>query len=149
MVNNLYKFTLIVLGMTICCPYVFSSCDFKMEKIQYFHQNNTAYKINLNISEVCSNNALQKRNMKQIEMNIFKNDRKVATFDFSDGLWMPTQSKFLLRRKNFFSDGCFKGFKNLTLNLKNNFLNSIDGLFLNLESGNSLKINCQELKKSS
>jgi hypothetical protein len=116
-----------------------------MNNIQYFHQTNSLFQINLNISEVCSRNALQKRQVKKIELNIFKNDKKLASFNFNDGLWMPTKSKFLLRRKTPFSDGCFKGFKNLTLNLKSNFINSIDGLFFNLESGNSLNLHCQEL----
>ncbi len=101
--------------------------------------------MNLQIANVCSTNAVYKRKIEKIKLSIYKSNKKIATFNFNDGLWMPSQSKFFLRRELAFTNGCLKGSKAITLNLAKNFLNSTDGLYFNLNSGNKIKINCPEL----
>lgn len=143
----LYKFIFLTIWATLCCPFSLASCDLKINNASYFFNNGASYKVNMNVVEACSSNIVYKRNITKIEMNIFKDDKKLLSYTFSNGLWMPSQSKFYFKFSEPLTHGCFKGAKTLMLNLKSNVINSINGHYFNLFSGDSLNINCSELNQ--
>ena len=140
-----YKTFFIVIWATFSCPFAIASCDLKMSGVKYFFNNGSLYKVNMNISELCSSNIIYKRNLKKVEVNIFKNNEKLLSYHFDKGLWMPSQSKFFFKFNEPLKNGCFKGAKSLTINLKSNFINSINGHYFNLSSGKSHNIDCNQL----
>lgn len=146
--KKIWYYSIIIIGVTICCPLSIASCEFNIKNIQYYHQSLTPYKINLNITDVCSSNIKKKRIIRNIEMNIYKDAKKISTLLFNQGLWMPSQKKFFLKFDKHKKSNCFKNASSLTINLKSNIINSTIGHFFNLENGNSLKIYCNELNKS-
>lgn len=119
-----------------------------MSNIQYFYEDDSLFKISMNIKEVCSANAIYKRSIKDIEMIIFSKNKKLISIHFDEGFWMPSQSKFFLRSNKTMVEGCFGGTNSLTVNLKTNVVNSIKGHYLNLESGKKHKMNCNSLDKT-
>lgn len=140
---------LAVIWATISCPLTFATtCDFKMTKLKFYYQGNAKYKVNLNIREACSVNAIYKRSVRDIELNIYSHHKKLITMFFDDGFWMPSQSKFLLKTKRPFTKGCFIDSDSIMINLKSNVINSFKGHYFNLNSGQKLKVNCQSLNNT-
>ena len=43
-------------------------------------------------------------------------------FEFDEGYWLPGNSKFVLKRKEAFKAGCFKGTKKIQVDLTQNYL---------------------------
>jgi len=143
MMNKFFSRKLIIaIGTTISCPFAFSNCELQMRNIDYFHQSGSKYKIRLLIEEACSENIIYKRKIKNITLELFNEKHKIQTFFFNEGHWLPTHSRFHLKTNTSFMKGCFKGSKNITLNLQDNILNSTSGLYLNLKTGEHLKLNC-------
>ncbi len=146
MINSLFsKLYIIAIWATFSCPFAFSSCNLDMREVKYYFNNQSIYKVNINMAKVCSSNVIYKRKISNIEMNIYKNNKKLLSYTFDNGLWMPSQSKFFLKTKETLKSGCFKGTKALTLNLDSNIINSTKGHYFNLSSGKYLNINCSEL----
>lgn len=135
-------------GAVLICPSLFASCDFGMENISYFYGAKTQYKIKLLIDRVCARNPVEKRFVSGVTLKFFKNDLPIGTYHFDEGFWFEPKSKFLLKKNKAFESGCFKGTKNIQLDLNNKFINSTSGIFMSLESGKRLKISCPEFSET-
>lgn len=126
-------------------PLIFSACDLEMKNVSYFHQGKTQYKVSIKISQACAQDSFSKRTIQNVELSIHNQTKKISTIKYDEGFWMPGQKRFLLKRKEAIPEGCLKGNKTLQLNLKKNFFNSLEGLYLNLENGYSSGFKCKEM----
>lgn len=102
----------------------------------------------MNIEEVCAGNAIYKRHLKDISLSIYFRDKKLVSIAFDKGSWLPSKAKFFLKSKKALAADCFAGTRSLTLNLKSNTIRSVNGHYLNLESGKRHKLDCPQLNNN-
>lgn len=142
--KNIFFKIIFTFGTVLNCPFLYADCQFHMGGIDLFYTNDNYCKVSFSIKDACSNNSVNKRKIKDIQLRIYNNN-KFTKYQFEEGYWLPGNSKFVLKRKMPFEDGCFKGSRKIQVDLSQNYLNSIDGLYLNLKSKKTLKIICPEL----
>jgi len=130
------------MGTVFCCPLVFSQCEFQINDFDYFHQSSGQLKVHIQVKKACSNHSFNKRELEKININIFQGEKLHSSYSFDHGLWQEKVSRFLLKREKAFLEGCFKGLNQVYLNLKDGFINSQKGTYWNLETGDSLNLNC-------
>ena len=116
-----------------------------MKGLDLYFENGSTLKVSLAIKEACSNNSVNKRKLSNIQLRIHDKKNPPMVFECDEWYLLPGNSKFVLKRKEAFKAGCFKGTKKIQVDLTQNYLNSIDGLYLNLENKQTLKIECSEL----
>lgn len=141
MIKNSFKL-IILLGAVLYRPCVIANCKFKIQNVQYYHIHETPYKISLEIENVCSTDSLNKRDIKNIKMHLHEGNKLIKTFMFEEGSWWPGRPRFFLKNKIAFNKGCLRGVRSLNLHLEDGFINSLQGIYFNLNSGKSLKFNC-------
>jgi hypothetical protein len=148
MLNNAFLNTFILLGALLWkCP-SFAVCEFKMKKIHYIPALQQQYQIKISIKEACAANEQYKRELSQVELTLYKNNKAIFSQTFDQGLWQPKSKKFFLKNNRKIASGCLKGSKSITINLKNYALNSLSGKYLNLFNGHQYGFSCPQIKKA-
>ena len=138
---------LFLMGRVLYSPLSLCNCDFKIEKMSYFFMNNSKIKISMEIDKACSYDHVSKRKISGVTLRLHKENKIISEYKFSGGIWFPASSKFLITNKSALKTGCFQGERRIQINLKDNYINSTKGLYLNLVSMNSLNVDCSELVK--
>ena len=141
MLTKSFKYILI-LGALAWSSLSFASCKYKVDNSTYYFQGDAKYKISLKIDKVCSKNNVYKRELSGVTMKLFLEDTLVDELYFSSGLWQPSTQIFRLSKSVGSQSNCFNKLKNLNIDLKNQFINSLTGNYLNLSSGASSSKTC-------
>ena len=124
------------------CPFSYSDNEFNMKNINYFIENGDVIKVSLNIENVNSANSFYRRELENIKLNLYRNDKIITTLNFEKGHWLPEQSKFFLISSKKQTNKCFKNVRRMTINLDSHYINTLEGHYLNLNTGKNLNISC-------
>ncbi len=137
------KFNFILGVALVCCSFFSYSCEVKMQGVTFFDaQDGATYKLSLNIQEVCSSRLINRREIKNTQIDLYKNNKLIASEEFESGLWYSDSGRVLLENNKSKASKCFKNINSINLNLKKNTLNSLDGMYLNLKNGTSYNWKC-------
>jgi hypothetical protein len=79
-----------------------------MKEVDLYFYQQTDYRVNLEIKKVCSHNSEDKRAIENITMRLFDKNKLISEYKFTEGFWLPSSSKFVLKNKEKISSGCFK-----------------------------------------
>ena len=139
----IFKLTIMMTIWAINSLYCYSSCQLSMKGLNYFINVAQDYKVQMEIESLCAKRLSYKRELKSINLNIYKGDQLIEKTIFQSGLWMPSQGKFFFKYDSTSRKRCFKGAKTLMIDLDKKIINSINGHFLNLSNGNSYGLDCK------
>jgi hypothetical protein len=123
------------MGALLWGSHSFAACEYKVDNSTYYFQGGAKYKISLKIDKVCSKNNIYKRELSGVTMKLFLKDTLVDELYFRRGFWQPDTQSFRLSKSVGSTSNCFKNLKSLNIDLKNQYINSLTGNYLNLSSG--------------
>ena len=145
MKNKFNIINILALGAILYCPLSSANCDVRISNSNLFFVTNSPYKIHIQIKKACSKKAYTKKNIENISLSLYKGDTKIDSIYFDSGLWEERSRRFVLNRTNISSTQCFKDISHINLDMTKFTLNSRDGFYLNLRTGNKYGTHCKNI----